>query len=352
VTGQLGVAEIAGYLRDSGWQRHSVEWRGASIWSFGEDEVLVPGRDGMGDGDLRVREIVGVLATVEQRPREEIAQDIRMPWADSQWFRIFPEGLPSGFTTLRYGIQLLTGVEGALRAAARSVVEGPRLAFRGDAPASVEQLLARVQIGAGIPGSYVLPVRVPLDGPEDGLGRLVTLRLHAAVSVLSGIRETSENDELVSAEISADLCESLGDLGGERGQSPFEIRFRWARKLRAEVPEASYDFQSGAGAVIRGKADELRRLSTSDTVTVTGSILGLRHEDSHDDGWSIEVRGEVVIASVTRRTIWARLPDRTTYESAIAAHRAGRRVRVRGVVSSRGRRMELIAEAAGFEVLD
>jgi hypothetical protein len=345
VTNQLGVADIASYLQDSGWQRQPVEWRGASIWSFGDDEVLVPGRDGMGDGDLRVREIVGVLAGVEQRPREEIAQDIRMPWTDTQWFRVFPDGLPSGFTTLRSGIQLLTGVEGALRAVARSVVEGPRLAFRGDAPASVEQLLDRVQIGSGLPGSYVLPVRVPLDGPEDSLGRQVTLKLHAAVSVLSGA--TAGNDELVSA----DLCESLGDLGGEQGQSPFEIRFRWARKLPAEVPEVSYDFRPGSAAVIRAKAEELRERSTSDTVSVTGSILALRHEDSHDDAWSIEVRGEVVIASVSRRTIWVRLPDRAAYESAIAAHRAGQRVSVRGVVGNRGRRMELVADPAGFEVL-
>ena len=344
MTNQLSVADIASYLRDSGWQRQPVQWRGASIWSFGDDEVLVPGRAGMGDGDLRVREIVGVLAGVEQRPRDEIVQDIRMPWTDTQWFRVFPEGLPSGFTTLRSGIQLLTGVEGALRAVARSVVEGPRLAFRGDAPASVEELLARVQIGSGLPGSYVLPVRVPLDGPEDSLGRQVTLKLHAAVSVLS--EDLAWNDELVSA----DLCESLGALGGDQGQSPFEIRFRWARKLPVDLPEAAYDFQPGTAAAIRAKAEELRRLSTSDAVTVTGSILALRH-DSHDDEWSIEVRGEVVIASVSRRTIWVRLPDRDAYESAITAHRAGKRVRVRGVVGNQGRRMELVADPAGFEVL-
>jgi hypothetical protein len=352
VTSQLGVADITGYLRESGWQRQPVEWRGASVWSYGEDEVLVPGRDGMGDGDLRVREIVAVLAEVERRPRDEVVQDIRLPWADTQWFRIFPDGLPSGFTTLRDGIQLLTGVEGALRAAARAVVEGPRLAFQGDPADDVDGLLARVHLGSARPGSYVLPVRVPLDAPH---ARSVTSKLYQAVSVLSEVRDSTEAGELAAAEISADLCESLGELGGDHAESPFEIRFRWARSEPTEARDAAFDFQPGSAAVLRSQGQRLRLLSEngdSGAVTVTGPIQGLRHESAHADRWSIEVRGDVVVAGVSRRAIWVRLPDRATYEAAIAAHRGDKRVRIRGVVNGSGRRPELIAEPAGFEVLD
>ena len=118
------IADIVSYLADSGWRRRPEGWRGASIWTYdGGYEVLVPARDGMGDGELRVREIVGLLVTIEQRSGQEIAYDISSPLTDVHRFRTFPEGLPSGFTTLTTGLQALQGVSTMLVSAARAVVE-------------------------------------------------------------------------------------------------------------------------------------------------------------------------------------------------------------------------------------
>ncbi|MEC3974100.1 hypothetical protein [Amycolatopsis sp. H20-H5] len=355
MTDRPGVAGITGYLRDNGWQRQPYHWRGAAIWSLGDGEVLVPARDGMGDGELRVREIVDVLAAVEQRSREEIVHDLTMPPADTQWFRVFPVGLPSGFATLRQGLQVLQGVEGALRAVTRSVVEGPRLSFRGEAPLAVERLLSQVQLGPARAGSYVLPVRVPLgetaDGDELPLGRKVTAGLQAAVSALGEAPELPDVGDLLAAGISADLCKSLAELGGDEGQSAFEVRFRWANGSASPKPEATYRFPEGAGAVIRTTAEQLRQLGEADTVTVTGLVRSLRQDLSRDDDWSIEVRGDLPAAGGGRRTVWVRLPGRAAYEAAIAAQREGRPVRARGELAGRGRRTELVAGADGFEVL-
>jgi hypothetical protein len=360
MTAPLGVEDIIGYLRNSGWQRQPEAWRGASIWSYGDDfEVLVPARDGMGDGDLRVREIVEVLAAAERRSREQIVHDIRTPSVDTQWIRTFPDGLPAGFTTLPNGFRALSGLRGALRAAARAVMEGPWLVFRGDAPPEVDGLVSRVQLGPAYAGSYALPMRVPLDDPPDGqavpLGRQVTLRLHNAASVLSrAAADELPLGDLASAEISAELCESLGDLGGEQGELPFEIGFRWARSLPSEVPAATFGFPRGAGEVLRSAAQDLRRRGTSEPATVTGQVLGLRQDTPGDEQWTIEIHGDLEpeIRGRNRRSLWVRLPDRTSYEAAFDAQRAHRRVRVRGVVEGQGRRVELTADPDGFEVLD
>ncbi|SMD06168.1 hypothetical protein [Kibdelosporangium aridum] len=332
MTSTLTVTDIAGYLRDSGWQQRQERWRGASIWVYEEQyEVLVPARDGMGDSDLRVRQIVDTLAQVEDRPTGEIVLDIRMPWSDTQVITMFPHGLPSGFTTLRGGLQALTGVEGALRAAAQSV--------RGDVPADVERLLGRVQLGPARAGSYILPVRVPVDD-DDALGRQVTRRLHTAVSLLS--RAQPDPNDLREAEIPAELCESVSRLGNR----PFEIGFRWARAIPSDLPTVAYTFAEGAATVIRAAAEQLRRMGDPATVTLTGVIQGLRDDESRDDRWSIEVRG------TGRRAVWVRLPDRATYDAAIAAHRAGRQVRVRGEMKTLGRRAELLAGPDGFQLLE
>lgn len=73
------VSGITAYLQQAGgWHLMPERLRGASIWSHETGyEVLVPGRDGMGDHDMRVWEILDTLAEVEQRPPAQIATDIQ-----------------------------------------------------------------------------------------------------------------------------------------------------------------------------------------------------------------------------------------------------------------------------------
>jgi hypothetical protein len=47
-------------------------------------------RDGLADTELRVREILTALTTVEGRPADEIAGDINTPFDDIQLYRTFP----------------------------------------------------------------------------------------------------------------------------------------------------------------------------------------------------------------------------------------------------------------------
>lgn len=357
MTGPLTVIDIAGYLRDTGWERQPETWRGAAIWSCSDGyDVLVPGRDGMGDGDLRVREIVTVLAEHEQRPGEDITRDIGETRVDTQWVRTFPDGQPSGVTGLRDGMTVLGGVLGAFRATARAVLEGPQLAFRGEATQAVGRFLASVQLGAPRPGSFVLPVRVPLDAvPSDGpgppLGRLVTAGLHNSVAVLNTAVDADEPgvfDTAMAAGVSADLCESLAALGGA-GRAPFEIGFRWARAVPAEAPAGAYRFAADTVPAMTAAAARLRRVGRPDLATMTGLV-----EKLHQDQLRIEVRGELAAGTVgrKRRVVWVHLPDRASYDAAIVAHRDSRPVRATGVLNGAKRPVELAADPDGFEVLD
>ena len=68
----LKVDDIASYLAEAGWDRDPQGWRGASVWRHpGDYEVLVPPRDGMGDGARRVREVLRCLSSVEDRPAKQ-----------------------------------------------------------------------------------------------------------------------------------------------------------------------------------------------------------------------------------------------------------------------------------------
>jgi hypothetical protein len=352
VNGQLSVADISTYLEHAGWKRRKESWRGAALWThIDANDVLVPARDGMGDSELRVAEIVEVLAIVEQRPGDEIVRDIISPNADQHWYRTFSVGLPSGFTTLRAGAKALRGMMTVFGSAARAVIDGPHFAFPGEAPALVGSLIDRVELAPTRAGSYVFPVRVPLgDNPE--LTRRVSMQLlDAAVAVRDAVvsGDLAAFDSTVSAGVSAELCEGMQNLAGADGREPFEIGFRWARGLPAEVAPVSVAFPEGSVEIIAAAADRLRRQSPSGEVTVTGIVESLHNQPTHDDRWRIRVRGEVSGVKGNRRVLWVRLTGQDAYRAAIAAHQEQHRVRARGALSESGQRAELIT--VDFEVL-
>jgi hypothetical protein len=367
VSAGLSVADIGTYLAATGWRRQAVVWTSASAWADAAGrEVLLPARDGMGDGELRVRETLDTLAAAEERPRDEIARDIASPLVDTQSYRTFPEGLPGGLTTLTAGLRALGGVRCLFEAAARAVVDGPHVVFGGAAPKSVGDLLDEVQLGPTLPGSYVLTVRVPLDGSlpvtrgESPLARRMLLQLHDAVVAVGAAAAAAAPagrlaafDRTVTEGVSANLCEALSDLGGPARERPFAVTFRWARGLPAELPATTVRFEAGMGVVIRDAAQHLRRLDAFGEATVTGAVDGLHDSPARGDRWRVKVRGELVTGhgARARRTIWVRLDRQSTYNRAIAAHRGLRRVRATGALSRVSGRVELVARG-GLEVLD
>jgi len=347
VTRQLSVTDISTYLAHAGWRRRTESWRGAAIWTHQNADVLVPARDGMGDSELRVSEIVDVLASIEGRPVEEIARDIGSPHADQHWYRTFATSLPMGFTTLRAGLNALHGVMTMLSSAARAVVDGPHFAFPGELPAEVGRLVDRVELAPTRPGSYVFPVRVPLgDDPE--LARKASMQLLDAVVAVRDAAASGDLaafDATVSAGVSAELCEGMHGLAGADGSEPFEIGFRWARGLPTDLRTTVVEFPDGSTEIIAAAADRLRRHhSPAGEVTVTGTVESLHDQPARDDRWRIRVRGEVSGAKGNRRVLWVRLTGPDAYHDAIAAHREQHPVRARGALSETGQRAELIAD--------
>jgi hypothetical protein len=358
VSPHLTVVDIQTYLFEHGWRRQPQTWHEASIWSHGDGyEVLVPPRDDMADTDLRVREVLAVLTAVERRPAEEISGDIDAPFADLQLYRTFPDDLPSGFTSLSAGLRGLHGVREIVRAAARTVVEGPLPMFPRGAPRVVDELLQDVQLGPGRPGSYVFTVRVPLD--RSPVSRAVTRQVYEAVTAVrsatsrSTERDLTPFDEMVTAGVSANLCEALSGLSGRRQEEPFDITFRWGRGLPSDLPPDMVRFDTGMGRVIRAAAAHLREVGVSGDGVVTGTVESLHDRPEGDDRWRIRIRGDFSTQGEhgIGRAVWVRLNSQIPYDRAIAAHRMRQRVRARGDLSSLQGRVELVVDDNDFDIL-
>jgi hypothetical protein len=360
VTALPSIENVQSYLSDSGWQRQPRTWRQATIWSHADGyEVLVPPRDDLADTSLRLREILNVLARVEERPPGEIAGDISAPLDDIQLYRAVPEGLPDGYIPLDTGFRSLRGIRDLVAAAARIVID------RAPSPSAqtVTEVLQQVRLGPARAGSYVFTLRVPVgranenvddaSGQPAPLGRRVAEQLHQAIVSVHAVVSTATEGDLApfenasAAGVTPKLCAALSQLAGRQFQQPFEITFRWARGLPADTAPGTVSFARGSGRLIRDGGLHLQRQSTAGFTTSTGVIESLNDEPDGNTRWRIRIRG-----ADGERSLWARLESQESYDRAIAAHRAQQRVRVRGEMSPQPGRNELAVADGGLEVLD
>ncbi|MGD6741604.1 hypothetical protein ACOKM3_07120 [Streptomyces sp. BH106] len=357
----LKVDDIASYLADTGWERDPRGWRGASVWQHpGDYEVLVPARDGMGDSDRRVREILRSLCALEDRPVGDIALEIARPQLDKQSFRTFPDGHDPGYTSLLLGTQTVLGVRNLLTTAARTVVQGPHFAFAGRQPAAVGDLLRTAELGPSRAGSYIVEIRVAADAMaqapsgEQVTGRAVLVQMLEAVSAAQAAVAADAPaafDETVTAGVSADLCKALSELSGHDRNEPFEIGFRWARSQPLDVPSHVVAFPETSGSLLRAASLRLRGLNATGAATVSGVVEGLHDDSSGIDRWRIKVRGELRTehAELVGKVVWVRLPDQASYDRAITAHRERQVITVVGELSSTTGRVELVP-GRGFDI--
>ncbi len=369
MTTPLRVADMASYLAATGWTRRPETWRGASIWDGqGGHEALVPARDGLDDAEDRAWELLHVLAKVEGRPIEDIAEDIASPTTDAPFFRTFPADLPTGYIGLTAGLRALQGVRTVLDAAGRAEIEGTRAAFSGTHPSAVGNLLDQVRLGPSKRGSYVLTLRVPVEEPAQSelwteaapLARRALTRLlraitaaHAATMDVREGGDFSAFDETIAEGVSANLCRGLSDLAGPQRRQPFEIGFRWAWAVPSDLVPTSVTFPEGAGAVMFEAAKQLERLAAGGQARITGVIESLHDEPFGSDRWRVRVRGELVTDDGdvdSRRPVWVRLSS-SDYQRAIEAHREHRTVRARGRLELAQRRVELFPDVDGFEII-
>lgn len=352
----LRIDDIMSYLADMGWERDQSNWQNASVWRTADDyEVVVPLRDGLGDGHRRIREILHCLSTVEDRHADDIASDIAQPNLDRQLFHTFPVGHRSGYTPLPSGAQALQGIRGILAAATRTVLQGPHFAFSGRPPGGVGEMLRAAELGPTRAGSYVYEVRIAIDaatrvaGGETVDGRAVLVQMLEAVTAVQAavhLNELGAFDETVTAGVSADLCRALSDLSGLGHEEPFHIAFRWARSQPMDVQSQIVAFPERSGRLLMGAADRLRELNASGRAAVTGIVEGLHDDAGGEDRWRMRIRGELHTASLhrSRRAVWVRLADQVEYDRAIEAHRERRVITVVGDLSSTTGRVELVPE--------
>lgn len=343
------IDEVVGYLRANGWAVTN-SWRNATVWSWGEFDVLVPPSDEMADTERRLRELVRCVADAEGRSPRGVARDMAMPAVDVVSYRA--QDL-TGSVALPAGVRMVRATRDLVVACAREA--------SGVTPEAVSALLdsSLLTLSEDIFG---LDIALPIeDGSDDPLGRKTALRvLHNSTTVSFAARSTDEHafDQVLREGVSDDVCVALSELAGEDRTAPFELGFRWSRL--APLANAAIRFPQGAGERIRVGSARARRTIESDAAAVTsvgavrGPVIRLS-DDEAGERWRISVRGVLEVDGTPtgrRRLVTVSLHDSYDYEAALAAHREGRTVQVTGAVMPDHGTRGIAAADDGFTVID
>lgn len=356
----IDPAGILAYLQVSGWREVGSYGR-AAIWTRsvdgGEAEVLVPVSAELRDYPTRLAELVGTLSTLEQRPASEVLQDLRSARLDVQYIRMMSDG-PSGSTPLHEGYLAIKGVHDLFLAAATSAVSSERpTVLPSQKPPQALGFLDQVRLGQTSRGSYVLRVETPLPAEFSSppvSSREVLLHLYQATSAAHDAARSSRNGDVTSFlervgdGVSANLCEALVGIGGQRHNS-FDIRFAWAPASPVALDTPAMRFDRPVIAALKAGAKSLRKHPVTETAIITGRVVHL-YRTPMDRLGKVQVEGVVEAAGQRhedRVTMRLALQD---YQLAVSAHGRGHPLRVVGELRQTGRQFE-ISRVTSIEII-
>lgn len=369
--------QVSDYLYSRGWHREPESWRGSQVWTWPEssdEQVLLPPRLEYRDDRELVLRTLYALSQIEGRDPHDLIRAISQPLVDTQYFHTQPPSAP-GTVPLLSGIGALEGIRGAFTLAAQTVLDRLRLGRERSAK-EMDEFLQRVRLGPSTSGSYIFSAEVPLTPPrtdqlfpEPPRERRIVQTMHRAIATAAyATRAAEENDgqvdtfeEAMHAGVSAQLCDSLAQFGGQDYGREFSIRFSWSPVLPKDTHEPSDQLYFGPRAVdiLQSAGEHLRTLEPprnprkaegirdilqyTGQARIAGKIIGTERHSPPEGGF-VKIRGTLTTGQRSRNsTLLVRLPAQD-YNAALAAHSRDDTLEAEGQLDSTGNRREIIPD--------
>ncbi|ARO21940.1 hypothetical protein TAL182_CH00105 [Rhizobium sp. TAL182] len=196
-------------------------------------------------------------------------------------------------------------------------------------------------------------VQFDLFGVEKPLGRKISERIALAMAAVTDAFVQEDLSPLIHSPVSARMCSDLADFLEESGVASFNLGVFFDGGLAFQPPaRTEFDVTAASVPMLREAAAQLEPVPADAPVNVVGRIVelkaaGIPLAEDDDHKRSIVIQWD---APEGRRRIRLDL-DPHQYAEAIRAHEAGLHVQVRGTLTYKGKRAELV-DATPLNVLD
>lgn len=348
---------IRSYLKSVGWIHQATISDVASIWhrlepEHAEEEILLPEHLDLRDYWQRLMDVVTNLAKFEGKSSDRMLLELTLYLCDLVSIRVVHSDVENGSIPLLDGVILHERGRDLMIAAAVTTVS-KRRNFSGSRPSEANDYLSTLRLGQTAVGSYIVNIIAPvirmpttqdeiIDSP---FSRVVTANLVAGLDALlnavnagDGEESYSVWDAAISKGASANMCEALIGLSGQRRNREVHVSVELSKDVQygndmarkftfspdqvqslKEVAEYYRDKYVRTGYVMHGYVKKLNRDRESDN----GIISVLANVAGYDKNVEFELGGD-------------------DYKEAIHAHENKELVSCTGDLDVRPRKVKLL----------
>lgn len=362
---ELEPKQLETYLLSQGWRCDGDLSNLASIWHRPENnaydaEVIAPRSDRVKDYRDRMVDAVLAIASYEGREPSDVVKALAGHFADHVKVRVIHKDVVEGTIPMNDGILLNLRARDLLASSAMSAAS-KRRHFSGKRPPETREFLNSLRLGQTEVGSYIVNVIAPLSPvepaeqdviPTTSVTRMITANLSAGLdALLDAIHEYKENEDLtvfnyaVDAGVSANMCDALLGLSGERQERSFEVMIIPSPKDVFKSEPRTFLFDTPEVKVLATASEYYKDNYVLPDQTIRGFIKRLDRPATEENG-TITVEATILN---TEKHVAIELGPKE-YLDAVNAHKMKEVVECHGDVSVKARSAKLLSPS-GFRVI-
>lgn len=355
---------IRSYLSSTGWIQQGTINQVASIWhrvepEYIDAEILLPEHRDLRDYWQRLMDVISNLAVFERKSPDRMLMELTLYLCDLVSIRVVHSDVEDGSIPLLDGVMLHERGRDLMIAAAVTTIS-KRRNFSGNRPAEANEYLSTLRLGQTAVGSYIVNIIAPvvrtpssqIEIMDSPFSRVVTANLVEGLGALLNVVEAkgtelySTWDAAVSKGASANMCEALIGLSGERRNREVTVSVELSKDvLYGNNLTTKFTFSPHHVQTLKDVAEYYRDKYVRNNYTLQGYVKKLNRDRDNDNG---TITVSATIAGIEKNVEFELSGD--AYKQAIRAHDNKQVVSCLGDLDVRPRKVRLL-NPIDFQIL-
>lgn len=353
-------AQLMAYLRSKGATQLDEYPGKATIWQYGNEELLVPVNTYFADYASRIADYVSTVELVESRSQMSIVDDLKNIEFDTIVIKLYNINKNSDNLNVSEFIKFSKLSYNMLLAAASSAAT-QKIDYPTSKPAEANRFMRNIHIESRMGEYFTLRLLSPIYVKNNNAkyAQSVFPVLQKGIEYIQG-KQLSLNDfiEILPTGVTKNLCKSIVEMyeSFNTNNIYFSIKYSPMRKTNIPFFETKIDIDSiniiktnlkiikeiniahYLGIVDIPTIKRYENNSLHETVCIKGFVIGLE-DDINDSSGQIKIKN---ILDTPHRFVDIKLTG-SDYQRAIIAHKDKLLVEISGTVVKAGRGQRLLA---------